>query len=89
MSEECRRCRHLEEELAFAERARDNACVQREEVQARVKAHKLATGRRISEFVDLVDKLCQEVPQSTRDWARGRVAEILDRAPGAEKRVAQ
>lgn len=86
---DCRRCRVLEEELAFAERARDNACAQREETQARAKAGKQSAGRRIGELVDLVDRLCQEVGEPTRDWARGRVAEILDRAPGSEKRVAQ
>lgn len=84
----CGNCIALEERVAHAELARDNACAQRDEVLARSKASRASAGRRIGELMDLIDRLCQEVPESTRDWARGRVAEILDRAPGTEERVA-
>jgi hypothetical protein len=87
----CLRCdvTALEEKCAYLELARDNALAQCDEAQARSKALRQSAGRRISELLDLVGRLCQEVPDPTRDWARGRVAEILHRAPGSEKRVAQ
>jgi hypothetical protein len=83
-----RRITALQERVAHAELGRDNACAQRDEAQARSKAARESAGRRIGELLGLIDKLCQESPE-TRDWARGRVRDILGHAQGAEKRVAR
>lgn len=79
----------LQERVAHAELARDNALAMRDEARARSKQARESAGRRISELLDLITRLCQETPESTRDWAHVRVAEILDRAPSTEKRVAE
>jgi hypothetical protein len=91
VGDECLACRivGLEERLAHMQMARDNACALLEENQTRWRVQRQSVGRRISELVDLIQVLCQETPQSTRDWARGRVAEILDSAKGTEKPVAR
>ena len=91
VADECPGCRivALEERLAHMEVARDNVSAQLDQSRERVRRLKSSAGSRISQLVDLVERLCQETPESTRDWARGRMAEILDRADGAEKRVAQ
>lgn len=69
----------LEEKLAYAELARDNAITLREEVQARAKAQRKNVGRMISEMRELVKVLCQEVDEPTRRWADARMGEILNK----------
>jgi hypothetical protein len=69
----------LEEKLAYAELARDNAIALREEVQARAKNQRKNIGRMISEMRELVKTLCQEVDEPARRWANGRMNEILNK----------
>jgi hypothetical protein len=69
----------LEEKLAYAELARDNAITLREEVQVRAKNQRKNIGRMISEMRELVKTLCQEVDEPTRRWANGRMNEILNK----------
>lgn len=71
----------LEEKLAYAELARDNAIALREEVQARAKNQRKNIGRMISEMRELVKTLCQEVDEPTKQWAKARVNDILNKDP--------
>lgn len=74
----------LEEKLAYAELARDNAIALREEVQARAKEQRKNIGRMISEMRELVKVLCQEVDEPTRRWADDRMNEILHKKGDAD-----
>lgn len=74
----------LEEALAYAQQARDNAITLREEVQARAKEQRKNIGRMISEMRDLVKVLCQEVDENTRRWADDRMNEILNKKGGSD-----
>lgn len=82
----CDHCLALEERCAHAELARDNALAMCQEAQDRSRQARASAGRRISELLELVNRLCQEAPGS-RDWAGARVRDILGHAQGAEKRV--
>ena len=68
----------LEEKLAYAEMARDNAVASREEIHQRAKNQRKNIGRMINEMRELVKVVCQEVDASTRRWADGRIDEILN-----------
>ncbi len=69
--------RILEERVAFAELARDNAQAMAEEARARSRVTRASAGRRISELLGLVKKLGQEVSEPTRSWSDVRVSQIL------------
>lgn len=75
----CNRCQELEERVAFAELARDNACTQRDELQDRSKLARASAGRRVGALVDLIRRLCAQVPEDTKARATVRLAEILDK----------
>lgn len=68
---------NLQERVAFAEAARDNAQAMAEEARARSRVTRASAGRRISELLGLVKKLGQEVSEPTRTWSALRVSQIL------------
>lgn len=74
----------LEEKLAYAELARDNALASREEIHQRAKNQRKNVGRMLNEMRELVKVLCQEVGESTRLWADGRLDAILDKKEAAD-----
>lgn len=65
----------LEERVAYAEQARDNAIAMRDEVQARSKKNSQRTGAMINSLKLLVLSLCET--QTKLDYATQKMAEIL------------
>jgi hypothetical protein len=73
-----RKVERLEERLCYTEMARDNAQTMENEAKTKSKRVRASAGRRIAALLDHISRLQQEVPLSTRDWSRGRVAAILE-----------
>lgn len=75
----CSHCVEVEEKCARLELARDNALTMGDEKARRTADVRKSAGRRIGALLVVIDKLCQEVPEATRQWARGQVRDVLSK----------
>jgi hypothetical protein len=68
----------LEERLAYAEIARDNALAMRDEAQERLKDHRKNSGRVVSGLREVILYLAKHAPKETADTALNQMQAILD-----------
>lgn len=68
----------LEERLAYAEIARDNALAMRDEAQERLKEQRKNSGRMVSGLREVILFLAKHAPKEDADTALAQMQAILD-----------
>jgi hypothetical protein len=74
----------LQERVAFAEQARDNACALRDEARERAKKRGQVAGKLIAQLHDLVVAVSKRADKPTQDWAQELLDVLLAKSELAE-----